>query len=107
MLPFFANIVDNRHLTMTCCLGLNNNNNNNGQQDEMSLPGIEICHLCHALDRESTDETSVYACRYFEKHLDFDLGSEHFVAHKNVTLKQGDRSSFFYKLIKEKNHHHQ
>ena len=42
-----ANIVDNHHLTMICCLGCNSNN---GQQDEMSLPGTEICHLCHALD---------------------------------------------------------
>ena len=82
---------------MICCLGCNS-----GQQDQMSLPGIEICHLCHAFDRESTDETSVYARRYFEKCLDFDLGNERFLAHKNVTLKKGERSYFFYKLIKEK-----
>ena len=49
---------------------------------------------------------SVYACRYFEKHLDFDLGNERFVAHKNMALKQGERSYFFFKLIEEKNHHH-
>ena len=33
------------------------------------------------------------------KSFDFETNNEHFIAHKNVTLKNDERNYFFYKLV--------
>ena len=69
----------------------------NYQDQNFNLPKVEICHLYHLLDWEPR-ESNVYICSHFEKSFDFETNSEHFVAHKNVTLKNDERNYFFYKL---------
>ena len=92
MLPFFASFIVNRQLTTMPCLRCINY-----QDQNLNLLKVEICHLCHLLDWEPC-ESNVYACKHFEKSFDFEKNSEHFVAHKNVTLKNDERNYFFYKL---------
>ena len=93
MLPFFASVIDDRQLTTVSCLKCINY-----QDQNLNLSKVEICHLCHLLSWEPC-ESNVYACRHFEKSFDFEMNNEHFVARKNVTLKNDERNYFFYKLV--------
>ena len=93
MLPFFASVIDDRQLTTVSCLRCINYQDRN-----LNLPKVEIRHLCHLLDWEPC-ESNVYACRHFEKSVDFEMNNERFIADKNVTLKNDERNYFFYKLV--------
>ena len=54
MLPFFASVIDDRQLTTMSCLRCINYHQN------LNLPKVKICHLCHLLNREP-HESNVYA----------------------------------------------
>ena len=72
MLPFFASVIDDTQLmTMPCLRCINY------QDQNLNLPKVEICHLCHLLDWEPR-ESNVYACGHFEKSFDFETNSEMF-----------------------------
>ena len=92
MLPFFASVINDSQLTTVSCLRCINYHQN------LNLPKVDICHLCHLLDREP-HESNVYARRHFEKSFDFETNDECLVTHKNVTLKNDERNYFFYKLV--------